>query len=99
MVKNSQMTKNEKTGNGDMTKLKCERLMVSLKPSLQVSTLMLFETRIWIRLSHHRWNTWNTAWDDYHKRKVQKIREWKGISVERSCHNHATKRVENQYII
>lgn len=46
MVKNSQMTKNEKTGNGDMTKLKCERLMVSLKPSLQVSTLMLFETRI-----------------------------------------------------
>lgn len=96
------MTKNEKPSNGDMTKLKCERLMVSLKPSLQISTLLWFATRnkaaegIWISLSHHRWSM---AWDKYHKRKVRKIRGSKGISVEMSYHSHATKRVENQYII
>lgn len=32
-------------GNGDMKKLKCERLMVSLKPNLQISTLLLFATK------------------------------------------------------
>lgn len=69
-------------GNGNMTKLKCERLMLSLKPSLLISNcaienniFLLFVPRnkvtedTLISLSHHRGNA---AWDKYYKKKLKK---------------------------